>query len=58
MAVNIDSDTLLTPARFHLVVESTKKLCQLDSGSNLNFGVALGHLLGHVLIGWMGLEME
>ena len=45
----VSLDVLLTPSNFDLVVESTKTLCRMDDGNNLNFGASIGHLLGHAL---------
>jgi hypothetical protein len=44
----ITLDKLIHPSNFDLVVESTKKLCRLEEGENLNFGTKVGHLLGHI----------
>lgn len=45
----IDLDRLLTPAHFDLVVQSTINLCRIDTGDNLNFGLSMGYILGHVI---------
>jgi hypothetical protein len=44
----ITLDRLIHPSNFDLVVESTKKLCRMEEGENLNFGTKVGHLLGHI----------
>lgn len=41
---------LITPKYFDLVVNSTKNLCELDAGTNLNFGSKIGNLLGHLVM--------
>lgn len=46
----IDLDHLITPAHFDLVVQSTLNLCRIDTGDNLNFGSALGYILGHIIV--------